>query len=649
MNRAKYFHQLSPPPLDLPEIIDRIRASLSLADLWKCTQVCTIWSQQFSPFLWETFHYNRFEHEDRLERNGHLVRDLITFSLRDSDLRSIARHLTALTGATLEIETLSDPTALFEFYASAANLRRLTIQLPDPSKLGSSQKALLLPVAQGALANLTKLQLVGMNNRRYAPPPMYQSGMILRVLEACSRLEYLELSGIRIVDTIKQWNEAYLNSFSSPNSIPVPTRRSGSRTGIHSSSSSSASSWFPWNWSRGPTPGSHPHPHPARLDDRVSNTEIDGEELYDAELLPPLSKDFKYQNLRVLKIFNIYSKQSAAQHFVNEILQRSSNLHQLYLKATPALIADLATLCPELRLISFQDYQQDLSSPLPAIATYLRSPAGQLEKLSTLRLEKCRITTQDLQNIQPNFKQRGLKHLSVLKCQGSSAMAWANFIGGCEALESVSIDDLLFAYANNEMVIDPANPIRSRARQQRETIPSAIRWECNHIRYLDIYGHNGREGAFDYVFLVLVSKLPFLDYLGLNSAHVQWLMKMEPLQYAKELGSTVAAQGDDNSEVTKEDYAREALPLGLFESVRTLSVESDNRREKYFGLSSEGVLTAKQVRYLYHAFPALDTIVYNASTCPCLIDAIEWLKNSPRNIQVVQRTSAQIEAQSLGL
>ncbi|KAG0289248.1 hypothetical protein BGZ96_007138, partial [Linnemannia gamsii] len=628
MTRAKYFHQLSPPPLDLPEIIDRIRADLSLADLWKCTQVCTIWSQQFSSFLWETFRYNRLEHEDSLERNGHLVRDLITFSLRDSDLRSISRHLTGLTGVTLEIETLDDPDALFEFYASATNLRRLAIQLPDPSELGPSQKALLLPVAQGALANLTKLQLVGMDSRRY--PPVYQSGMILRVLEACTHLEYLELSSIRIVDTIKQWDEVYQNSFSSPNSIPVPTRRFRSRTGTHSSSSS-ASSWIPWNWSRGPTPGSHPNPSPAKLDGRASNAENKGEGLYDAELLPPHSKDFKCQNLRVLKIFSIYSRQAAAQSFVDEILQRSPNLHQLYLKSTPAYIADLGTLCPDLRLISLQDYQQNQTCTQPLIATYLSSPAEQLEKLSTVRLEKCRITTQDLQSVQPNLKQRGLKHLSVLKCEGSSAMDWANFIGQCEALESVSIDDFLLAYSN-EMVINAAI-VRSGVRQQRETIPSAIRWECNHIRYLDIYGHHGREGAFDYVFLVLVSKLPFLDYLGMNTAHVKWLMEMEPLQYAREPGSTMTKQRDDSSEVTKEDYAREALPLGLFESVRTLSLESTNRRENYFGRSLEAVLTAKQVRYLYHAFPALDTIEYNSNKCPCLIDAIEWLKNAPRSIQ----------------
>ncbi|KAG0050451.1 hypothetical protein BGZ89_003838 [Linnemannia elongata] len=645
MHRAKYFHQLSPPPLDLPEIIDRIRADLSLADIWKCTQVCTIWSQQFSPFLWETFRYNRLEHEDRLERKGHFVRDLITFSLRDSDLKSIARHLTALTGATLEIETLSDPSSLFEFYASASNLQRLTIQLPDPSELGPSQKALLFPVAQGALANLTKLQLIGMDNGRYAP--MYQSGMIYRVLEACPRLEYLELSAIRIVDTIKQWDEAYQNSFSSSNSIPVPTRRLGSRVGTLPSSSS-ASSWIPWSWNRGPTQGSHPHPHPPRLHDRVSNVEIKGEELFDAEVMPPYNKEFKCQSLRILKLFSIYSKQSAGQNFIHEILQRSPNLHQLYLKSAPAYINDLAKLCPDLRLISLQDYQRGQPYAQPHIGAYLRSPAGQLEKLSTVRLEKCQITTQDLQNIQPNLKLRGLKHLSVLKCEGSSAMAWANFIGQCEALESVSIDDLLLAFAN-EMVIDVANPVRSGVRQQREMIPSVIRWECNQIRYLDIYGHHGREGAFDYVFLVMVSKLPFLEFLGMNAIHVSWLMKMEPIQYAKEPGSTMAIHRDDNSEVTKEDYLRIALPLGLFESVRTLSLESANRRDKYFGGSSETVLTAKQVRYLYHAFPALNTIVYNSVKCPCLIDAIEWLKNSPRNIQVVHRTSAQVETQSLGL
>ncbi|KAF9125483.1 hypothetical protein BGW39_007384 [Mortierella sp. 14UC] len=641
MNRPKYFHQLSPPPLDLPEIIDRIRADLSLSDIWKCTQVCSIWSLQFSPFLWETFHYNRLEHEDRLERNGHYIRELITFSLRDSDLKTITQHLTALTGVTLEIETLDDPSTLFDFYASAPGLRRLSIQLPNPSELGPSQKALLFPIAQGALTNLTKLQLVGMDNRRYAP--MYQSGMIIRVLEACPLLEYVELSAIRIVETMKQWNEAYQNSFSSPNSIPVPTRRVIQQM----TATPAASSWFPWKWNSGSIPGGHAHP--SILDDRASNVDTKGGDAYDAQKMPVPEGEFKLYHLRVLKLFNIYSKQAAGLSFVDELLQRMPNLSQLYLKSAPANIHQLATLCPKLRLISLQDYQQNQPYTLPQIGTYLSSPAGQLQKLSTVRLEKCRITTQALQGIQVNLKQRGLKHLSVMKCEGSSAMAWASFIGQCEALESVSVDDFLFAFSN-EMTLNVDNPVRTGLRQQRETIPSAIRWECNQIRYLDIYGHHGREASFDYMFLVLVSKLPFLEFLGMNSVHVAWLMRMEPLQYSKPLGSTAkTTQGGQENNKEEEDHLREPLPLGLFESVKILSLESSNRRDTYFGQSSEAVLTAKQVRYLYHAFPALETIVYNSTTCPCLIDAIEWLKRSPRNIQVIHRSAAQVEAQSLGL
>ncbi|KAF9093302.1 hypothetical protein BGX23_003470 [Mortierella sp. AD031] len=633
MNRPKYFHQLSPPPLDLPEIIDRIRAELSLADIAKCTTVCTIWSQQFLPFLWETFRFNRREHEDRLEHYGHLVRELITFSLRDNDLRTIARHFPSLTGVTLEIETLDDPSTLFDLYSAASTLRKLTLQLPDPNGLGSSQKALLFPITQGALANLTKLQLVGMENRRYAP--IYQTGMILRVLEACPLLEHLELSAIRLVDTMKQWNESYQNSFSSPNSIPVPTRRS--------STQQSTSPWFPWSWSSGPTPGRHTHP--MMLDQRVSNIETKEGESYDAEQMSELSKDYKCQHLRVLKLFSIYTKQVAGLAFVDELLKRSPNLSQLWLKSTAANLLDLARLCPDLRLISLQDYQQSQPYTQPQIATYLSSPAGQLEKLSTVRLEKCRITQRDLSLIQGDLKQRRLKHLSVMRCEGSSALDWANFIGGCEALESVSIDDLLFALTP-DMVIDPDNPSRMGLRQQRESIPSAISWTCNQIRYLDIYGYHGREAPFDYVFLVLVSKLPFLEFLGMNTAHVPWLMKMEPLHYAKAQRSTTEEEEEDRVE---DDDMREPLPLGLSESVRTLSLESVNRRDMYFGKASETVLTAKQVQYLYHAFPALKTIVYNSIKYPCTIDASEWLKKSPRGIQIIHRTFAQLEVRSLGL
>ncbi|KAK3834462.1 MAG: hypothetical protein J3R72DRAFT_452378 [Linnemannia gamsii] len=638
MNRPKYFHQLSPPPLDLPEIIDRIRAELSLTDILKCTQVCSIWSLQFSPFLWETFRYNRLEDQDRLERIGQHVRQLITFSIRDSDLTTIAQRLPALTGVTLEIETLDDPSTLFEFYASAASsLKRLSIQLPNPSELGSSQKALLFPVAQGALANLTKLQLIGMDNRRYAP--MYQSGMILRVLETCTLLEYVELSAIRIVDTMKQWDEGYQNSFSSPNSIPVPTRRLAQQV------PASTSSWVPWKWNSAPPPGGHAHP--VTLFDCPSNIVAKGGELYDAQRLPEPKEDFKCHNLRVLKLFNIYSRYATGLDFINQLLRRSPNLSQLYLKSAPASMVQLATWCPDLRLISLQDYQQTQPYTQPQIGTYLSSPAGKLQKLSTVRLEKCRITTQDLQNVQVNLKQRGLKHLSVMKCEGSSSMAWANFIGQCEALESVSIDDLLSAYSN-EMTLNVDAPIRTGLRQQREEIPSAFRWECNQIRYLDIYGHHGREASFDYVFLVLVSKLPFLEFLGMNSSHVTWLMKMEPLQYAKAPRSTATTMIPGSKEDKEEDPLREPLPLGLFESVKTLSLEASSRRDAYFQ-SSEKVLTIEQVQYLYHAFPVLESIVYNAVKCPCMIDAIQWLKQSPRDIQVIHRSSTQMEAQLLGL
>ncbi|KAG0267992.1 hypothetical protein BGZ95_002672 [Linnemannia exigua] len=635
MNRPKYFHQLSPPPLDLPEIIDRIRADLSLTDIWKCTQVCSIWSHQFSPFLWETFHYNRLEHQDRLERNGHHIRQLITFSLRDSDLKTISQHLRNLTGVTLDIETLDDPSALFEFYASvASSLKRLSIQLPNPSELGSFQKALLFPVAQGALANLTKLQLIGMDNRRYAP--IYQSGMILRVLEACPLLEYVELSAIRIVDTMKQWVESYQNSFSSPNSIPVPTRRLAPQPPAVPPSTS----WVPWKWTSATPPGGHAHP--AILLDYPSNVDTKEAEVYDAQKLPEPYADFKCRHLRVLKLLNIYSRQTTGFDFTNELLQRSPNLSQLYLKSAPANLLQLATLCPDLRLISLQDYPQNQPYPQPHISTYLSSPAGKLKKLSTVRLEKCCITSYDLQNVQVNLKKRGLKHLSVMKCEGSSAMAWANFIRQCEALETVSVDDLLCSHTN-EMVLNLDNPIRTGLRQQREAIPSAIRWGCNQIRYLDIYGHQGREAAFDYVFLVLVTKLPFLEFLGMNSAHVAWLMKMEPLQVSRVPGSMATTMKK------WEDPLSERLPLGLFESVKTLSIEASNRRDTYFGQASETVLTLQQVQYLYHAFPALETIVYNAVKCPCLTDAIQWLKQTPRDIHVVHRSSTQLEAQSLGL
>src|SRR5690554_4574350 len=108
MTTPKYFHQLCPSPLDLPEIICRIRSQLSISDIKKCTLVCYAWSVEFTPFLWETMYYNRktLENDPLLERNGHLIRKLFTYSLDNKALRRISRHCPNLTGIELEIETL---------------------------------------------------------------------------------------------------------------------------------------------------------------------------------------------------------------------------------------------------------------------------------------------------------------------------------------------------------------------------------------------------------------------------------------------------------------------------------------------------------------------------------------------------------------
>ncbi|KAF9918696.1 hypothetical protein FBU30_011319 [Linnemannia zychae] len=619
--RPKYFHQLSPPPLDLPEIIDRIRADLTDNDLRKCTQVCTIWSRQFAPFLWETFCYSRYE-QWGMKRKGHYVRNLVTFALRDNDLRAMTQCFPSLDGVTLEIEILDDPAALFGFYASVPRLKRLTLQLSDPGCLGSSQKALLFPIVHGAFTSLTKLQLIGMNNRRYAP--VYQLGMIYRVLEACSLLEYIELSDIRIVDTMKQWDEAYQNSFSSPNSIPVPQRGSLAQ---RQSAQSTTSSWMNWGWNSKTQPRTHRHP--AIVDDKESKANSEDSALYDANLLPEPNSDIKYQHLRTLKIFGIYSRQGSGLNFVDTLLKRSPKLTQLYLKSAPASISNLSTLCPELRLVSFQNYLQNQPYNQPDIAGYLSSPRG-IEKLTTLRLEKCRFSAQNLQSVNPDFKRWGLKHLSVMKCEAAPEISWCQFIGTCEALETVSIDYIMFANIQG-MTYDANNPVRTNFRQQRESVSSVIPWNCKQIRYLDVCGQQGTEAMFDYIFLVWMSKITCLEFLGMNTRHIIWLMKMEPLQ------------------ISLEDPLEEPLPLGLFESVRTLSLESTNRRDTYMGSPNEAVLTLEQTQYMYHAFPALEKIVYNSTKFPCMPDAAKWLKQSPRKIEIFHRTTAQIEAKTLGL
>ncbi|KAF9202832.1 hypothetical protein BGZ49_007046 [Haplosporangium sp. Z 27] len=106
--RRKYFHQLCPQPLDLPEIFDPIVACLTLRDIRKCTLVSMIWAKHFGPLFWETIYYNRFtlQVDPALQRNGHFIRKLVTYALRDKDIDIIAKYCPNLTTLDLELEGL---------------------------------------------------------------------------------------------------------------------------------------------------------------------------------------------------------------------------------------------------------------------------------------------------------------------------------------------------------------------------------------------------------------------------------------------------------------------------------------------------------------------------------------------------------------
>jgi len=661
--KPKYFHQLQPQPLALPEIICNIRSHLTIPDLKKCTLVSYIWAQHFGPFLWETLYYNRTAQEldPGLQRNGPLVRYLITFSLHDKDLRMIARDCPNLTGLELEIDNLKNTTVLYQLLHSVKGLQRLTLRLPNPNDLSMRQRALLEPIAHGALEQLTELRLMGFDNRRYAP--VYQARTVLRCMEACPSLRILELNSIRLVDTAEQWNDTAMNSFSSPNSVPVRKHQSGSFF-----------SWLSWGQPPPPPPPPinttpqdptspdedldqrPPSPSPClRLMDSLSkdrNVEV-----------PMPKKDFKSKSLTAMVLKNVFVSSQGGHAFVTSLLTRAPNLTHLTLKSTPADVVDLDQLCPKLKTVNFDDFYSMNYSPQPAIERYLSSSLvvgdggskaveSKLLGLTSLRLNRCRATDDLLRRIQDDFVQYRLKHLEITSASVTS-FGLATFLARCCSLETVWVDHLMAPLYQRTL------PARDRSRRAVGTTPvnsvastsnvntsaNAIRWECTQIRYLDVLGQ-GDKRSFDTIFLDLVVRLDKLDFLGMGSHHILWLMECEPLQYAKQNDTTAT---DSQTLDSKEEEEEEPLPLGLFGSVKTLALETTCRQAAYYPTSAFGSdLKLEHAKYLYHAFPALEKIVYSCSF-PFKVEAQEWLLNTPRRIAIVHRPKNEAHAVAINI
>ncbi|KAF9913764.1 hypothetical protein BX616_009620, partial [Lobosporangium transversale] len=630
--RPKYFHQLQPPPLDLPEVICCIRSYLTLEDIKKCMLVCYTWAKQFGPFLWETIYYSRLIEQDdpALKRNGHLIHHLHTFALRDKDLQTIALRCPNLSSILLEIESLQDPGSLHEMISSVNRLEKLSFKLLNPNGAGVLQCALLEPIAWGRLNLLTELRLIGFYSPNYAP--LYYTKMILRCLEGCPQLRELELSGVRLVDSVDQIMDAIRNSYSSANSVQTTILEAHARP-----FAGSAFSWLPWR-KKVTEPrfvsASEAAAKPSstgRVAAWSSSTiaailsEGSGQKF---ESIEP-NEDYKSPCLTTIKLADIFVNPMANTDFVATLLKRCPNLTYLSLIRTSAKIDDLDALCPKLRTFIMEGYNAfPVEVPQPNITHYLthhvlHSDENRLMGLRALRLSMCALTDQDLESMDLEFKRYRLKHLEITCCTQLTALGLARFLAECWSLETVWTDRLLLQVPSPDVL-----PHRNRSRNVSisagpsinvSDVGHAIRWGCNQIRYLDVFwGHKASKDSFEHILLDLISRLDKLEFLGLETPQIRWLMECEPILYTKPDRQRLERQGLEHTTTQQAYHSYKAhrfekgdpLPLGLFGSVKTLSLEAGcclmygyNDPER-----QNSVLDVDQVKYLYDAFPALENI-----------------------------------------
>ncbi|KAF9116802.1 Trimeric GatFAB AmidoTransferase(AdT) complex subunit [Mortierella sp. AM989] len=695
-SHKKYFHQLHPQPLDLPEIICRIRSHLSVTDIKKCMLVCVIWARHFGPFLWEVIYYIRYSQKDStFGKNGHLIQKLVTYSLRDNDLKAIAMCCPNLSALDLEIGTLENTSVLFELFTRANKLQKLRLQLLYPDKLFGIQCTILNLIAQGILSQLTELRLMGVDSQRYAP--IYQTGIILRCLEGCPLLQTLELSKIRLVDTAEQQHEAEQKSFSSPNSSfgnILETRARGF--------GATASRWLPWMKLAKPTIQS-PSPLPSPVSTfsfKGKSQVIRGSELaslathhkvldeisLDKEISPP-REDYKCKYLTTLKLRNLYVNDTIILNFVAGLFNRSPNLSHLALASVPANIEFLATTCPKLRILDIErdpkgppfsplniggylkNLSADIASINPNIPMRVESDTFILRGLRSLRLSGCMLSNLDLHSFPVDFIRYQLQHLELTRCSNITSLGLAKFLAQCWSLETVKVDQLMAPVGVQHLL---AHRTRIHGENSNSTGNSgavvadskAIKWECGQIRYLDVCAPNGTEESFEHIFLDMVVRLGRLEFLGMSTDHIPWLMKHEPLRYAdpprpstdsgdgegpKTQTGNISPTGISNDNEFK-DHG-DLIPLGMLGSVKTLSLNV-SCVTPYYPLNYDRVipiLSVEQVSYLHDAFPALEKIVYSGNTFPCTKQARNWLLHTPRQIEVVHRSKDEVHKAVLNL
>ncbi|KAG0057856.1 hypothetical protein BGZ83_000043 [Gryganskiella cystojenkinii] len=629
-----YFHQLRPEPLDLPEIIERIHADLVASDIRSCCQVSKTWYRRFGPFLWDVTYFNRFTMSQQgrrgnvnenavLQRNGHLIRTLFTYALHDQDLRTIARCCPNLESIQLEIANLTDPKFSDELFKSIPRLKQLVVKVLNTHGRSPVLLALLDPIACGDLSKLTELRLVGVDS--FQSVPAYQSGMILRCLEGCPVLEVLELNTIRIVDTEKQWIDSIENSFSS---VSDPHPQSDYRR------------LLPWSKFSGDRAKAASVSSSINGNNSASPSSLSADPLKSLNTTP--TAGFKNQSVKILRLLDLYGNPERVGAFRRALLQCCPNLTELSMRQMPM---PLVTECPQLEFLRLENSTHPY--PTPALSAFLAQPPFHLRRLG---LSRCgQVTDRECtEAVATTLSERGLRVLEISHCVNLSVEGLARFVARCENLERIWVDRLLSGFRSQAQ--SRWSP-RSRHGQQHSFEPQVsppptagttsaqlppIDWRCIGIRHLDLYGLLGVMDTFENVLLDLLPKLQELEFLGVRSQHVEWLMKLEPLRSTT--GSLIDFMNDSPVELKEEGNV--PVPLDMLSSITTLSIDpSDRRGDQYY--SPKALVTLEQAKYLYYACPRLEKIIYHGNDFPCTREAWDWLLRKPSADKIMNPSQEQ--------
>ncbi|KAG0292970.1 hypothetical protein BGZ98_002401, partial [Dissophora globulifera] len=476
---------------------------------------------------------------------------------------------------------------------------------------------LLEPIAQAKLGQLTELRLKGVWSMREAPA--YRSDMLLECLIGAPLLQLLELEAIPLVGVDEQCHDAPQTGFTNSPGNTISTYDAGG--------SWKRLSKLPWKKSF-------------------------------------MIEPYKNQYLTTIKLTHLFTKSGICNDFLQALLQRAPNLTHLALNGVQSTLDGLGTLCPNLRVVSLEAVVcSSLNDNLSLQSGTSFAGNTLLENLRSLRLSGCLISDELLAGFHKDFTRYQLKHLEITRCRNLTVLGLARFLAQCWALETVWVDQLLGAveshllpYYTQEAHL-AAIPYKSPSGRK---VPNAIRWECNRIRYLDVYGAMGSKDNFENILLDLLPRLDSLEFLGMCTMHVDWLMESKPLRLRSSEQREVSISDVDEDGVegwenwTTRDSTDKAealrMPLDMCGSVTTLSLEASNRPSVFYSTATNRtILTVESAQYLYYAFPSLKKIVYCCAQFPFTVQARDWLLDTPRRITVTYRTKEDILASVLNL